>query len=134
MRRANSKPKPLWLVLLTLLTLGVAGLGYWIFSNLQDPYRTLQPLDLGSYLENSDNLRGNVYKLDGTIQSALAWSAVEGRLFSIEIQNSKGNKEFVGVLIPVELGEVNLQKGQRYAMKVEVRHDGILKVLELRKS
>jgi hypothetical protein len=133
MRRASAKPKPFWLIAWVAGLILVAGLGYWILVRLQDPYRTLQALDVASYLENSDSLRGNVYKVDGTIQSALGWSAESGRLFSVEVSSVKG-KDYIPVLIPPELSEVNIQKGQRYSMKLEVRHDGVMKVLEMKKT
>ena len=37
------------------------------------------------------------------------------------------------VLVPLELGNLTIQKGQHYLMKVKVVEDGLLKVEEARK-
>ncbi|MGC1480681.1 MAG: hypothetical protein WA771_09265, partial [Chthoniobacterales bacterium] len=39
-----------------------------------DPYRTTAPLAVDAYLENSNSLRGNLYKLEGEILNVLGYS------------------------------------------------------------
>ena len=65
------------------------GGGAYLWITLSDPYRTLTPIDVGTYLDNANSLRGNVYKLTGTIDSELAWSPGQGRLFSVLADGGK---------------------------------------------
>ncbi len=106
--------------------------GYFLYARANDPYRTLAPLDVPVYLENSNSLKGNTYKIEGTILNSLAWSAEAGRLFSVEVQ-SGSDAAPLPVLIPVQFNHVNIQKGQRFFFKIEVDEKGILKVRDLRK-
>ena len=131
-RRASSSVHPLWIVAILIL-LGVAiGGGYLLFGRINDPYRTIAPLDVSAYLENSNSLRGNTYKVTGTIINSLAWSATAGRLFSIDV-GAGSNSDVLPVLIPVNFNHVNIQKGQKFIFKIEVDEKGILKTRDLRK-
>jgi hypothetical protein len=78
-------------------------------------------------------LRGNVYKMTGTVSGSLAWSPVLGRLFSLEVETQAG-KELVPVLVPIEFNHVNMQKGQQFQMQIEVGERGILRAKDLRKT
>jgi hypothetical protein len=105
--------------------------GAYLWMAVSDPYRTLPPIDVAAYLDNANSLRGNVYKLDGTIDSALAWSPSEGRLFSVLADGNKDN--VLPLLIPPTLDHINIQKGQRFFFKIEVDDKGILKADDMRK-
>ena len=54
--------------------------GYFLYNTASDPYRTLTALDTEAYLQNSNSLRGNTYKLRGTIADSLAMVAIGGAL------------------------------------------------------
>jgi hypothetical protein len=124
-RRASSSVPLSWIVVgVLILAAAVAG-AYLITHKVSDPYRTLSTLDVKAYLENSNSLRGNVYKLSGTVGAQLAWSHLKGRLFSVETDDSNGGDP-VPLLIPAELNHVNVQKGQRFIFQVEVIDKGIL--------
>jgi hypothetical protein len=129
-RRASSSFNPLLLVGLLVLLVAALGGGWILYGRVSDPFRTLTPLDVGAYLDNANSLRGNVYKISATVQTQLAWSATAGRLYSMETENG-GN--LLPVLIPAQFNSMNIQKGQRYFMKIEVGDKGILKAQEIRK-
>jgi hypothetical protein len=111
-----------------LLIAAVAG-GYFLFGKASDPYRTLSPLPVADYLQNSNSLRGNVYKLEGSISQALQWSATAGRLFSVEV-----GSEVLPILVPPNFNSVNIERGQRFNFKIEVGDRGVLKALDVKKS
>ena len=123
------------------LALAVAG-GVALQQRGGDPFRTVAELDLKDYLENANSLRGNVYKVKGTVVRSLGYSRAKGRLFSVEVNTSAGGggnngsaaTETVPILVPPELSYVNLQKGQRFIFRLEVGDAGVLKALELRKG
>jgi len=130
-RRASSRTHPVWLVVVLILLAGALGGGAYLWMALGDPYRTLAPIDVATYLDNADSLRGNVYKLTGTIDSELAWSPTRGRLFSVLADGGKA--EILPLLIPPEFDHINIQKDQRFSFKIEVGDKGILKASDLRK-
>jgi hypothetical protein len=129
-RRASSSPHPLRAVLTVAAIVLLAGAGYMIYGKVSDPYRTMSPLPVQEYLENANSLRGNVYKLEAKVAQALEFSSRAGRLFSVE--NDSG--DMVAVLVPVELNDLNIERGQRFVFKISVGEKGILRVQEARKT
>jgi hypothetical protein len=103
--------------------------GYWVFSLLNDPFRTLTRLPVQNYLENSNALRGNVYRVTGTVANQLGWSSA-GRLYSVEVD---GGDNIVALMVPMTFNAINIQKGQRFAFEIEVSEKGILRARSLRK-
>ena len=132
-RRASFAIHPVWVVMVILLVLGAISAGYFLVGRVNDPYRTLAPLEVPAYLENSNSLRGNSYKVSGTIWNYLASSTQSGRLFSVEVK-SGGGSEILPVFIPAEFNSVNIQKGQHFNFSVEVDDKGILTVKGLIKT
>ena len=130
-RRASSTTHPLWLVVALVLLAGALTGGAYLWTTLSDPYRTLTPIDVSAYLDNANSLRGNVYKLNGTIDSELAWSPNQGRLFSVIADGSK--TDILPLVIPPEFDHVNIQKDQHFAFKIHVGDKGILTASDLRK-
>ena len=132
-RRAHQQTSPslgIWLIGF-LLVLGI--LGAFFLQNDTTPYRPLAPPLPADYLENANSLRGNVYRLEGVISSSLGWSQEKGRLFSLKV--SQGDKDCpLPILVPSTYQELNLQKGQRYRVKVRVNDQGLLKVEEMTKA
>ncbi len=130
-RRASSRTHPVWLVVALVLLAGALGGGAYLWMSLSDPYRTLTPIDIGAYMDNADSLRGNVYKLTGTIDSELAWSPTDGRLYSVLADG--GANDVLPLLIPPQFDSINIQKDQRFSFKIEVGDKGILKASDMRK-
>ena len=83
---------------------------------------------MADYLENSNSLRGNVYKLDGTIAKSLEFSPANGRLFSVEVGG-----DLLPILVPPQFNSVNIERGQRFFFKIEVADKGILKAQDVKK-
>jgi len=95
-------------------------------------YRTVETLDPESYYENANNLKGNTYRVEGWIGNSLGWNPGKGRLFSIVTQSQ--NKDYVlPIFVPHDLQTINIQKKQKYMVKVMVNDQGILSVLEMTK-
>lgn len=112
------------------MAIGAMAGGWALYKNVSDPYRTLTALDVPAYLENANSLRGNVYKLNGMVDTELAWAPLAGRLYSVEVD---GRSDILPIMIPASFNSVNIQKGQRYFFKLEVGEKGILLVRDIRK-
>jgi hypothetical protein len=127
-RRASSSAHPLWLIAAALLVVAAIAGGVLIRSQ-GDPFRTVAALPVQDYLENSNSLRGNIYKLDATIAKSIDWSASGGRLFAVE-----AGSEVLAVLVPAKFSAMNIERGQRYIFKLEVGEKGVLRAQEVRKA
>lgn len=132
-RRASSSVSPTWIIAGIVLLVAAITAGYFATNYVGDPYRTLEPLDVRVYLENSNSLRGNVYKIDGTIDIQLTWSATAGRLVSVIVPGPDGDQP-LPVLVPSSFNHVNIQKDQHFVFKVEVGEQGILRVQDIEKA
>jgi len=132
-RRHRKTTLPLGKIIAAVaLLIGLAAAGFYLQSYANDPFRAMQKLDADVYLDNANSLRGNRYRLTGSIENSLAWSPEQGRLFSVRVDQP--DEPMIGVLVPEELSHLNIQRGQRFDFKVEVGDRGMLYVEEMRKS
>ena len=98
----------------------------FFLSSTSDPFRTIARLDVPSYMDNANSLRGNVYKIEGEVSNSLAWSPTSGRLIAIDTED-----EVLPVLVTSEFNAVNIQKGQKFLFVLEVDPNGVLKTKKL---
>lgn len=131
-RRASSSTHPAWILVILVLVAGAAIGGSMLYTRVSDPYRTIAPLDVSAYLANSNSLRGNVYKIEGVIADQLAWSPSAGRLISVEM--GTGNDQILPVIVPSEFNHLNIQKGQKFLLRIEVGEKGILRAQDIQKA
>ena len=126
-RRASSSVNPAWFAIAAVVAVAVIAGGWALKGTVADPYRTLAPFPTADYLQNSNSLRGNTYKVDGVVGEQLHYSK-SARLITVEV-----NGEPVSIIVPAELRDVNVQKGQRLLFKVEVGEKGVLKAVGVKK-
>jgi hypothetical protein len=134
-RQKKPQGLPPWLIMLLVL-LAAGGGFYGLQQNGGDAsLRTIEELNASIYYDNANSLRGNTYKIDAEIDSALGNSPTKGRLFSVVLkkQTQGGAPVVLPVLVPPTLGGLTIQKGQHYLIKVKVIEDGLLKVEEANK-
>jgi hypothetical protein len=128
-RRRKSSPHPRWIGAAVIFALVLTAGFYFLGSNHSTPHRTVPALDAAAYLENSNSLRGNIYRLEGKVAESLAWSPDSGRLIAVET-----NGEIVPVLVTPEFQDRNIQKEQQLVFLVEVDEQGILRTRTMDKS
>lgn len=136
-RRAKSSFKPVHLIgVFTLVGLLAYG-GYSLMrrSGSDGNFAGTSDLDVQEYLENSNALSGNTYRIEGIVEERLDnWRSSEGRLFSVLVDNSNTTSP-VPVLVPAKFSGTNIQRGQRFKFKVTVQAEsGLLEVVEVSKS
>ncbi len=132
MARKSSRPLAgLWLVLAIVLVAAAFLGAVFLFSGDSNPYRTVPELEVRSYLENANSLRGNIYRIDGEVVNSLAWSPTTGRLIAVGVNDGQ---EVLPVLVTTEFNQINIQKGQKFIFLLEVDENGILKTKNLTKS
>ena len=130
-RRSRTSINPLVLFGgVALLVVVFVGGGFFL-SQTADPFRKAEELDVQAYLENSNSLRGNVYRVQGEVLNVLAYSPSGDRLISV---GAGANGDPIPMVIPASLGKVNIQKGQKFNFLFDVTDKGILQAKELTKS
>jgi hypothetical protein len=111
----------LWIVS-TLLALVIIGIiGYFTYSYLEDPYRTLEPFPLDKYFSDYRSMTGNKFKADLKVSADLGWTSETGRLMVFTLPNDSRS---LVVLIPPKLSGLYFTKGQNYQASLEVQQDG----------
>ena len=121
-RKRKSPPRAGWI--LGLVTVGILFFAaiYLLGSKDSNPARTTPPLDVASYLANANSLRGNIYKLEGTVAESLAWSPDSGRLIAVQTE-----EDIIPILVTPDFNSMNIQKEQRLEFILEVDEKGILR-------
>jgi len=82
-------------------------------------------LDLATYRDNANSLRGNLYRVEGRVEETLRWTEDRGRLISFEARDSSLAVP-VPVLVPEDFRNVNIERGSELALSVRVDRDGTL--------
>lgn len=121
-------------IIAALVLILAAFIGSRLFvSAKSEPFRTVTSLDVRTYLENANSLRGNVYKIEGEVMNSLGWSPTQGRLIAVGVGSGSGS-EVVAVLVTTNFNHVNIEKGQRFIFLLEVDNKGILRTKDMTKS
>lgn len=118
-------------LLFLLLAIAGAGIGgSFLFKRSNDPFAAITALSVPAFLENANSLRGNTYKLQGSIDERLdEWPPSEGRLYSVVVDRDGidgGESETLPVHFPEDFNGQNIQRDQEYNLKVEVGTGGLL--------
>lgn len=137
-RRAKSTFKPVHLIISIAAVAAAALLGYKLLSNgggSSGGFVGVTDLSIREYMENSNALSNNTYRIEGTIDERLDnWRSSEGRLFSVLVEDGDDVAP-LPVLVPQKFNSTNIQRGQRFRFKVVVQAGtGILEVEDLSKS
>lgn len=119
---------PAWFAIVAVVAVAAIAGGWALKGTVSDPFRALTAFPAQDYLQNSNSLRGNEYKLDGVVGEQLAFFN-NARLISVEV-----NGEPVPILIPAELRDLNVQKGQRLLFKVKVGDKGQVTAVAVKKA
>jgi hypothetical protein len=127
-RRKKSAFAPGMIAAAGLVFVGLVAV-WWFSTGNADPHRTVPGLDVGDYLEDSNTLRGNTYKIVGTVAESLAWSPDAGRLIAV-----RTDEGVVPVLVTADFNGMNIQKEQKLVFLVEVDEKGILRTRKVEKS
>jgi len=134
-RRAKTSFKPIHLIIIFGLVALVAFGGFQMLHRTTETVAAGTDLSLHEYMENSNALGGNAYRLEGVVSERLDnWRPESGRLFSVLVEEG-GESAPVTVLIPAKFGDVNIQRNQRYRFTVKVQAEtGLLEVQALSKA
>jgi hypothetical protein len=123
-RRASSSLHPGIIIgaIVALVILIIAGKS--LLGKKASTFGDIAKLDITELLENGNSLRGNEYLIEGQIDEKLQWTSSRGQLVSLKI-DTPGGPEFVGIEIPTEFNDRNIDSKQKYVFRVKFRQGGI---------
>jgi hypothetical protein len=123
-RRASSSLHPGIIIgaIVALVILIIAGKS--LLGKKASTFGDIAKLDITELLENGNSLRGNEYLIEGQIDEKLQWTSSRGQLVSLKI-DTPGGAEFVGIEIPTEFNDRNIDSKQKYVFRVKFRQGGI---------
>ena len=84
-------------------------------------------LNLVTFRENANSLRGNVYRIEGKVEETLRWTPDRGRLISFDADDTMISIP-VPVRVPEDFSNVNIERGTPMKMVVRVDREGTLVV------
>lgn len=126
-RRASSSLHPGILIgiatAVVVVVIGSKSLVPSLFAKRQ-PGANVNPLSVEDFKENGNSLRGNEYSIEGTIDEKLRWTTSRGQVVSLRVKTEKG-EEPIGIEIPPSFNNLNIEREQRYSMRIKVRQGGI---------
>ena len=130
-RRSKKSRLPLGIVIAVVLIVAAFLGSRFFITTTSQPFRTATPLDVETYLENANSLRGNVYRMQGEVLNLLGWSSTKGRLIAVGVDNGR---QVVPVLVTTDFSHINIQKGQKFIFLLEVDDKGILRTKDMTKA
>ena len=123
-RRASSSLHPGILLGIAAAVVVAIVAGQSLFKKKKPGFGDVSPLNVEEFLENGNSLRGNEYSLEGKIDEKLRWTTHRGQVVSLRV-TAPGGDELIPVEIPPNFNNLNVEREQRYAMRVKVRQGGI---------
>ena len=124
-RRASSSLHPGILIgIAAAVVVAIIGGKSLMSQKKQTAFAGVNPLSVDDLLENGNSLRGNEYSLEGKIDEKLRWTAERGQIVSLRVKTG-GGEELIGIEIPPKFNNLNIEREQRYAMRIKVRQGGI---------
>jgi hypothetical protein len=123
-RRASSRLNP-GLIIGAVAAIAVAIFaGKSLLGKKSASFGDISALSIDELLENGNSLRGNEYSIEGKIDEKLRWTADRGQVVSLRVK-AGSDEELIGIEIPPKFNNLNIEREQRYTMRIKVRQGGI---------
>lgn len=122
-RRASSGIKPGLLIGIAALV-AVAFFGGKAFLGKQkDSFSNMATISMSDVMDGV-SLRDNEYVVEGTVDEKFYHGDSPNQVVSLKV-NSPSGDQYLGVEIPANLTKFNIERAQRYRIKVRIREAGI---------
>lgn len=124
-RRASSSLHPAVIIgIAVVVVVAVIG-GKSLFTRKPAGFADTNPLRVEEFLQDGNSLRGNEYAVEGKIDDKLRWTTSRGQVVSLMV-TAEGKEDVpIPVEIPPKFNHLNIEREQRYAMRIRVRQQGI---------
>ncbi|WP_265594389.1 hypothetical protein [Haloferula sp. BvORR071] len=124
-RRASSGISPALLIGIAVFVAVAFFGGRAFMGKKKESFAGTSTMDVKDFLDNGNSLRDNEYVIEGVVDEKYTRDWSPNQVVSLEIKGSGEFPDYVGVEIPPEFLKVNIERKQRYAIKVKVRQGGI---------
>ena len=127
---ARKSKMPRWGIIVLGLLLLAAAVSCVVVANVGRPFRTLPDFPVEEFVQNSQALEGNTYRLNGQVESLILRKEGLGRVISVLV---KEGEIPVAAVVPLSV-TANLEKGLRIVASVRVGKNGMLVMQEFVKD
>ena len=114
-----------WVALIVAVLLASVGAGFLFTHFAADPYRTLEPFPLETYVGNYHALEGTRFRAALRVENDLGYSPGLGRLMVFSIE---GDGRTLAALVPARLADNLFSRGQRYTAELQVGSGGLIQI------
>lgn len=123
-RRRNQQSSPKGFIIAGVIVIALIA-GFLFLKSIGEEKTTgsYSELPLDTYYANSENLIGNNYSLEGVVNRRDRINT-EGQLITLNVETPSGPTP-IPVLIPSNIGNINIEPGFRIRLDVRVNADGI---------
>ena len=122
-RRASSGIKPGLLIGIAALVAAAFFGGKAFLGKRKDAYPNMASISMSDVMDGV-SLRDNEYVVEGTVDEKFFHGDNPNQVVSLKV-NSPSGDQFLPVEIPANLTKFNVERAQRYRMKVRIREAGI---------
>jgi hypothetical protein len=122
-RRASSGINPGLLIGIAVFVAAAFFGGKAFLGKQKDSFATMAPINMEDVMDGV-SLRDNEYVVEGTVDEKFYRDENPNQVVSLKVSAPSG-EQFLGVEIPANLTSFNIERSQRYRMKVRIREGGI---------
>ena len=122
-RRASSGIKPGLLIGIAVFVAAAFFGGKALLGKRKDDAANMTTISMSDVMDGV-SLRDNEYVVEGTVDEKFYHGDNPNQVVSLKINDRTGD-QFLGVEIPANLTKVNIERSQRYRIKVRIREAGI---------
>lgn len=123
-RRASSSIHPGILAIAAIVLVAALVGGKMMFGKKSSGFGNVPILDVGQFFENANSMRGNEYVVEGQVNEKLLWTPDRGQFISLRV-SAPGGEEVIGIEIPAEFNDLNIEARQGYSIRLRIREGGI---------
>ncbi|MFN5579998.1 MAG: hypothetical protein ACK49X_10330 [Akkermansiaceae bacterium] len=123
-RRASSSINPILLVGIGVAVIAVVFAGKFLLSKKSESFTDAFPLDVKAFVDDANAFRGDEFFVEGKIDEKLRWTPSDGQIISIRVKTPSG-EEILPIQIPDKFNNLNIDREQSYAFKIEIKDGGI---------
>ncbi len=123
-RRASSSTNPVLLAGIGVAIIALVFGGKFLMTKKSESFSDAFPLDVKAFLEDGNAFRGDEFFIEGKIDEKLRWTPSDGQIVSIRVK-VPGGEEIIPIQVPDKFSNLNIDREQSYAFKIDIKEGGI---------